>query len=107
MNNSLLGEILLKLESFPGLPKTGAKILALLEEPKTSADEIEKILKYDPGLTENFLKLANSTYFGIPSKVNSVKQASPMAGETQLRAKVHSIFLDLPTTGPSHAGGPG
>jgi hypothetical protein len=25
-----------------------------------------------------------------------------MVGETQLRAKVHSIFLDLPITGPSH-----
>jgi hypothetical protein len=34
MNNFLLGEILLKLESFPGLPKTGAKILALLDEEK-------------------------------------------------------------------------
>jgi len=85
MNNSLLGEILLKLESFPGLPKTGAKILALLEEPKTSADEIEKILKYDPGLTENFLKLANSTYFGIPSKVTSVKQAIVLLGFKRLK----------------------
>lgn len=85
MNNSLLGEILLKLESFPGLPKTGAKLLALLEEPKTSTDEIEKILKYDPGLTANFLKLANSTYFGIPSKVTSVKQAILLLGFNRLK----------------------
>ncbi len=85
MNNSLLGEILLKLESFPGLPKTGAKLLALLEEPKTSTDEIEKILKYDPGLTANFLKLANSTYFGIPSKVTSVKQAILLFGFNRLK----------------------
>lgn len=85
MNNPLLGEILLKLESFPGLPKTGAKILALLDEPKTSTDEIEKILKYDPGLTANFLKLANSAYFGIPSKVTSVKQAIVLLGLNRLK----------------------
>jgi HD-like signal output (HDOD) protein len=85
MNNSLLGEILLKLESFPSLPKTGAKILALLNEPKSSAAEIEKLLRYDPGLTANFLKLANSTYFGIPSKVASVKQAIVLLGFNRLK----------------------
>jgi HD-like signal output (HDOD) protein len=76
MDNSLLGEILLNVESFPGLPRTRIKIMALLEDGSTSsASEIEKVLRYDPGLTANFLKLANSPFFGIPSKIISVKQA--------------------------------
>ena len=88
MNNSLLGEILLNVEAFPGLPKTGVKIMALLNDSKSSADEIEKVFRYDPGLTANFLKLANSPFFGIPSKVSSVKQAIVLLGFNRLKQMV-------------------
>lgn len=85
MNNSLLAEIMLKIESFPSLPKTGVKILELLGESKSSITEIEKVFSYDPGLTANFLKLANSAYFGIPSKISSVKQAIVLLGTNRLK----------------------
>jgi len=86
MNNSLLGEILLNVESFPGLPRSGIKIMALLDdESKSPVSEIEKVLRYDPGLTANFLKLANSPFFGIPSKVSSVRQAIVLLGVNRLK----------------------
>ena len=86
MRNSILAEILIKVESFPGLPRSGVKIMALLkDESNTSVSEIEKILRYDPGLTANFLKLANSPFFGIPSKVSSVKQAIVLLGTNRLK----------------------
>ena len=68
MKNSILSKILLHVESFPGLPKTGVKLTGVFDEPNTSLVQIEKILSYDSGLTINFLKLANSSYFGIPSE---------------------------------------
>jgi HD-like signal output (HDOD) protein len=46
-------------------------MLSLLEEPDTEVSEIEEILRYDPGLTANVLKLANAAYFGIPSKIGA------------------------------------
>jgi len=85
MNHSLLAEILLKLESFPIFPKAGVKILALLNDSKSSLTEIEKVFCYDPGLTANFLKLANSAFFGIPSKISSVKQAIVLLGNNRLK----------------------
>ena len=80
MNKYLLSKILLKVESFPSMPEAGAKLLVLLKDPKTPVTEIEKILRNDPGLTTNVLKLANSAFFGIPSKVGSVKQAFILLG---------------------------
>ena len=80
MNKHLLGKILLKVESFPSMPKAGAKLLILLKDHRAPIDEIEKILRNDPGLTANVLKLANSAFFGIPSKVGSVKQAFILLG---------------------------
>ena len=41
------------------------RMLNLLENPEASVDAIEDILRHDPGLTANVLKLANSAYFGI------------------------------------------
>lgn len=84
MNNALLSKILLKTESLPSMPEVGAKALALLKEPNASIAEIEKVLRHDPGLTTNVLKLADSAYFGIPTKVGSVKQAFILLGANRL-----------------------
>jgi len=84
MNDSKLNEILSKVKAFPTMPEAGAKMLTLLEEPDTEISEIEEILRYDPGLTANILKLANSAYFGIPSKIGSLKQAVVVLGFKRL-----------------------
>jgi len=73
-----------KVESFPGMPQAAGKLLSLLNNPKVSVNEIEELLRYDPGLTANVLKLANSAYFGLSSKIGSVKQAVILLGSRKL-----------------------
>lgn len=68
------------INAFPGMPGAAVKLLALVDDPDVSVDRIEGILRYDPGLTANILKLANSAYFGVPSKVGSVRQAVILLG---------------------------
>ena len=80
MSDTKMNEILARVQSFPTMPGAGAKMLLLLKEPDTAVAEIEEILRYDPGLTANVLKLANSAYFGIPSKIGSLKQAVILLG---------------------------
>ena len=84
MRDTKLNEILSKVKAFPTMPGAGAKMLSLLEEPDTAVSEIEEILRYDPGLTANVLKLANSAYFGLPSKIGSLKQAVILLGLKRL-----------------------
>ena len=84
MNDSRLAEILSQVKAFPTMPEAGAKMLSLLEEPHTEISDIEEILRCDPGLTANILKLANSAYFGIPSKIGSLKQAVMVLGFRRL-----------------------
>ena len=53
---------------------------ALLNEKDVPLTEIEKILRHDPGLAANVLRLANSAYFGLATKVGSLKQAVMLLG---------------------------
>jgi len=66
------------------MPATAARLLAMLDNPEASVSQIEDIIKYDPGLTANLLKLTNSAYFGIPIKVSSVRQAITLLGWKRL-----------------------
>ena len=77
-------EIISKMKSFPSMSGIAAKVLNLLDNPDSSAAQVEQLLKQDPSLTANLLKLTNSAYFGIPSKVGSVRHAIAMLGWKRL-----------------------
>jgi putative nucleotidyltransferase with HDIG domain len=91
------------LKSFPSMPGAAVKLLALIDDPDMSVSQIEAILKHDAGLTANILKLANSAYFGIPSKVGSVRQAVLILGLKRLIqmviASCVSAVMDKPVPG--------
>ena len=103
MSQPNVKQIMSKVRAFPSMPATGAKMLRMLEDPETSVDEIEDVLRHDPGLTANVLKLANSAYFGIPSKVSSVKQGVLLLGLKRLIqlvvASCVSAVMDKPVPG--------
>ena len=84
MKERNLKKIMSKIKSFPSMPATGAKMLRMLQDPEATVDEIEDLLRHDPGLTGNVLKLANSAYFGIPAKVSSVRQGILLLGLRKL-----------------------
>ncbi|MEE4262044.1 MAG: HDOD domain-containing protein [Desulfobacteraceae bacterium] len=80
MKEDKIKQIMAQVKSFPGMPATAAKLITMLKNSESTADQIEEVLRYDAGLTANILKLTNSAYFGIPSKVSSVRQAILMLG---------------------------
>jgi putative nucleotidyltransferase with HDIG domain len=98
-----LNHIAALLKAFPSMPGAAVKLLALVDDPEINADRIEKILRQDAGLTANLLRLANSAYFGIPSKVGSVRQAVLLLGLKRLIQMVIaccvSAIMDKPVPG--------
>jgi len=93
VNEDKIKRIMAQVKSFPGMPVTAAKLLKMLDNPDSTAAEIEEILRYDAGLTANILKLTNSAYFGIPSKVSSVRQAIMMLGWKRLLQLVMTMCM--------------
>lgn len=83
-HTDLSDNIMRKVKLFPSMSGTAAKVLKLLDDPNTSTSEIGGVLRYDPGLTANILKLTNSAYFGFASRIGSVKQAVVLLGSKRV-----------------------
>ena len=80
MENNIPEEIMMHVSSFPNMPRAGIKLRELLNKKDVPLTEIEEILRHDPGLAANVLRLANSAYFGLSKKVGSLKQAVMLLG---------------------------
>jgi putative nucleotidyltransferase with HDIG domain len=83
-----LKEIMMKIELLPSVSNVTAKLLNLLDDPNACPDKLEEILRYDPSLTANILKLSNSAYFGFRSKIGSIKHALAAIGLRRLKKMI-------------------
>lgn len=103
MKTQLLETIRNDIGNFPGMPGAASKLLALLNNTETPLAEIETILRYEPGLTANVLRLVNSAYFGFSKKIGSVRQAILLMGWKRLTqlviASCVSAIMDKPVSG--------
>lgn len=93
MDEPKIKQIMAQVKSFPGMPATAAKLMPLLQSQDSSPAQIEEIMKYDPGLTANLLKLTNSAYFGLPTPVSSVRQAILLLGWKRLLQLVVTMCM--------------
>ena len=85
MKADYLTEIMDKVDAFPSIPGSALRLLELVDQADASIEDIEEVLRLDPGLTANVLKLTNSAFFGLPSKVGSVKRAVMLLGLKKLK----------------------
>ena len=86
-------DIIDKVDSLSGVPTIAVKILSLLESRNVSASDIEKFILMEPGITANIIKLINSPYFGLPSKVASIRQALVLLGFKRISHLIISICM--------------
>ncbi len=70
-----LDEVCGKALRLPSAPSLMPRLIAVLEDAGSGAEEIEGIIQLDPALTASTLRLANSAYFGSGSAVETVAEA--------------------------------
>ena len=73
-------EAVRKVSSIATLPEVTGRIVATVEDPKSSAAQLHKIVSYDPALVTRILKVANSAFYGLPGQVTSVERAIVLLG---------------------------
>jgi putative nucleotidyltransferase with HDIG domain len=78
-------DILKKTRNIPTLPAVLAKIIATLDDPRSSAGDMEKIIRHDQALTTKLLAVANSAYYGFRQEITSVSRAVVAMGFNEVR----------------------
>jgi putative nucleotidyltransferase with HDIG domain len=84
-------ELVSRVPDLPVVSPAALKLVALLDQPFASNEEIVDVLKYDPVLTAKLLRVCNSPYFGFQEKICSVDQAVLVLGHQQILQVVLSL----------------
>ena len=92
--NDISDDIRTKMSSFPSMPQAAIKLRELLKEDDVPLNKIESILRQDPGLSANILRLANSAHFGLSSKVGSLKKAVMLLGLKRFEQMAFSAYME-------------
>lgn len=79
-------KIIGKIEDLPTLPRTVLKITELVNDPKSSAKDLARIITDDQVLTARLLKLVNSSFYGFPQRISTVTGAIVLLGFDAIRS---------------------
>lgn len=82
-----------RIREIPTLPSVASKVMQILENPRSSASDVERVIMYDQAMATRILKLVNSAYYGFPRKISTVSQAVVILGFVTVKNLVLSISV--------------
>lgn len=62
------------------LPEVTLKIVELVEDPSSTAQDLHNVIANDPALSSRILKVVNSSFYGLPGQIGSINRAIVMLG---------------------------
>lgn len=71
---------LAKIGDIATLPEITAKIISVVDDPKSTAKDLHDIIKNDPALATKILKVVNSAFYGLPGQVSDIDRAIILLG---------------------------
>lgn len=77
----------------PTLPQVITTLMSMLDDPDSSVRDINNIMGKDQTLVAKMLKLVNSAFYAIPTRVNSVSQAIAILGFKTVKSIVLSASI--------------
>jgi HD-like signal output (HDOD) protein len=88
-------------DSVYSLPLIYERLTEVINHPRSSIEDITRVISEDQGLTARLLKLANSPLFGYFSRIDSIGKAATIIGTQQLQAmalavSVMEVFTGIP-----------
>lgn len=79
------------------LPEVTIRIVEMVEDPRSAARDLHKVIRTDVALSARILKVVNSAFYGLPRQVSSVDRAIVLLGlstvkNIALAASVSKLF---------------
>src|SRR3990170_1458942 len=79
------------IKDLPTLPTVVAQVMVTLDQPTSSARDLERLVANDQAIAARLLKLANSAFYGLAGKVTSLSRAITLLGFNTVRSLVLTI----------------
>lgn len=73
------------------LPEVCVRVNEMVDDPRYSAADVGKVISRDTALTAQLLRIANSSFFNFPAKINTISRAVTVIGERELRYLVLAL----------------
>lgn len=86
-------DLLLGIRNLPSMPVVMLELTKLLENPKTSASDLGKLISKDQGLVTKILAVANSPLYGLPRRVATVEFAIVILGFDHIKNIVIALSM--------------
>lgn len=67
------------------LPAIAIRLNKMVDDPGTTAADIGKLISQDPALTMRLLQVANGSFYGLSSRVDTIARAVTVLGTRQVR----------------------
>ncbi|HNR13440.1 MAG TPA: HDOD domain-containing protein [Thermodesulfobacteriota bacterium] len=85
MTIARLSQIIKRIDDLPTLPRTVLMITELVNNPRSSARELSRVITDDQVLTARLLRLVNSSFYGFPQRITTVTGAIVLLGFDEIR----------------------
>jgi putative nucleotidyltransferase with HDIG domain len=82
-----------RLENLPTLPPVAMQVNRMLLDPETSTLSLSRTIEKDQAITANILKLVNSAFFGLRSRVGNIPHALMVLGFNAVRNAILSLAV--------------
>ena len=69
-----------KISHIATLPEVTLKIIELVEDPSSTAQDLHAVIANDPALCSRILKVVNSAFYGLPRQIGSINRAIVLLG---------------------------
>src|SRR3954463_11351612 len=76
----LVDQAVKKISTIETLPEVTTEIIRTVENPKSTATQLHKIVAHDPALVSRILKVVNSAFYGLPGQIASIERAIVLLG---------------------------
>lgn len=81
-----IDKIIQTIEHIPTLPVISTQILRLFRNENITLKQIEELIEKDPPLAAKILKIVNSSFYGLLSKVSTIEHAVIILGINEVRS---------------------
>ncbi|MDQ2798788.1 MAG: HDOD domain-containing protein, partial [Armatimonadota bacterium] len=80
-----------ELQDLPPLPAVIVRVMQTINDPNTSATDLNRLISGDQALASKVLRLVNSSYYGFPRRISTITHAVVILGFNTVRNLTTSL----------------